>query len=319
MNKINAEITEYNKCKGDFSNSNIKIELNGITFHYANMLRRVLKTYVPTYAFPAKLMKITKNTSIINNDQIRERLMNMPIMYVNNPESTVNQFLQLYEGKTLVENYFSMFVSYKNKTGKLANVTTDMAKFYYMGNEIKSPYKKPILIVKLNNNEEFECTCDARLGLNLEEEFDDPAIYDPVAACAYEQVEENKFILKFESKQQMDEKDIFRRGLSCLIIRLEYLNNLIKEKIVNKEDEKEGLLQIPNEDMTLGGILGYVLQMHDDIEFAGDTQPVISHRVLHIRYKTKTNIVDVFNDCIDKLISSIKSIAKQLKMDIIEL
>ena len=108
MNKINAEITEYNKCKGDFSNSNIKIELNGITFHYANMLRRVLKTYVPTYAFPAKLMKITKNTSIINNDQIRERLMNMPIMYVNNPESTINQFLQLYEGKTLVENYFSI-------------------------------------------------------------------------------------------------------------------------------------------------------------------------------------------------------------------
>jgi DNA-directed RNA polymerase alpha subunit len=69
MNKINAEIIEYNKCTGDYSNSNIKIELNGITFHYANMLRRVLKTYVPTYAFPAKLMKITKNTSIGNNNR----------------------------------------------------------------------------------------------------------------------------------------------------------------------------------------------------------------------------------------------------------
>jgi DNA-directed RNA polymerase subunit L len=319
MDKITAKVIEHNKCKGDYSNSNIKIELTGITFHYANMLRRVLKTYVPTYAFPAKNIKFTKNTSIINNDQMRERIMNMPIMYISNPEDTVKQFLQLYGGETLVENYLSMFVSYKNKTGKLAMVTTDMAKFYYLGKEIKSPYKKPFLIIKLNNNEEFECTCDARLGVNLEEEFDDPAIYDPVAACAYDQVEENKFILGFESKQQFDELEIFRRALSCLIIRLEYLNNLIKEKVVNKEDEKEGMLKIPNEDMTLGGILGYVIQMHPDVEYAGDHQPIISERILNIRYKTKTNIIDVFNDSIDTLIRSVKSIAKQLKLELIEI
>jgi len=319
MSKVTAEIIEQNKCTGDYSNSNIKVELNGITFHYANMLRRVLKTYIPTYAFPSKLIKVSKNTSIINNDQIRERIMNMPIMYINNPEDTVKQFLQLYGGETLSENFFSMYVSYKNKTGKLAMVTTDMAKFYYNGVEIKTPYKKPFLIVKLNNNEEFECTCEARLGLNLEEEFDDPAIYDPVAACAYDQVEENKFMFGFESKQQFSERDILRRGLSCLIMRLEYLNNLIKEKIVNKEDEKEGMLKIPNEDMTLGGILGYTIQMHPDVEFAGDHQPNISQRTLHIRYKTKTNIVDVFSDCVDTLISSAKSIAKQLKLDLIEI
>jgi len=318
-NKITAKVIEENKCTNDYSNSNIKIELTGITFHYANMLRRVLKTYTPTYSFPAKNMKFTKNTSIINNDQMRERLMNMPLMYINNPEDTVKQFLKLYNGETLNENFFSMFVSYKNNTGKLAMVTTDMAKFYYLGKEIKSPYKKPLLIVKLNDKEEFECTCDARLGLNLEEEFDDPAIYEPVAGCAYEQVEENHFILGFESKQQFPEREILRRALSCLIIRFEYLNNMVKEKIVNPEDEKEGMLQIPNEDMTLGGILGYMLQVHPDVEFAGDHQPIISQRVIQLRYKTKTNIVSVFNDCIDTLISSIKSIAKQLKINLIEI
>lgn len=319
MDKVTAKILEHNKCTGNYSNSNIKIELTGITFHYANMLRRVIKTYVPTYAFPAKNIKFTKNTSIVNNDQMRERLMNFPIMFVNNPEETVKQFLQLYNGETLNENYLSMFVSHKNKSGKLEMVTTDMAKFYYLGKEIPSPYKKPLLIIKVNSNEEFECTCDARLGLNLEEEFEDPAIYEPVAACAYKQEEENKFILGFESNQQFDEKDILSRALSCLIARFEYLNNLVKEKIVNKEDEKEGMLQIPNEDMTLGGILGYTLQMHSDIEFAGDHQPNISERVIHIRYKTKTNIINVFNDCIDTLIRSVKSIAKQLKLDLIEI
>jgi DNA-directed RNA polymerase subunit L len=320
MQKVQAKIIEQNKCTSDYSNSNIKIELEGITFHYANMLRRVVKTYVPTYAFPVDQIKITKNSSIINNDQMRERLSNMPIMYINNNEDTVKQFLEYYNGKSPKENFFTMYVSYKNKTGKQTMVTTDMAKFYYLGKEIKSPYKKAFLLVKLNNNEEFECTCEARIGLNLEEKYPDPAIYDPVSACAYEQVEENKFIFKFESKQQFDEREILRRALSCLIMRLEYLNNLVNEKVGANENLKtEGILEIPNEDMTLGGILGYILQNHEDVIFAGDTQPIISMRYIHIKYKCKTDISSIFNDCVDELIVSLKSIAKQLKLDLIEI
>jgi DNA-directed RNA polymerase subunit L len=214
-----------------------------------------------------------------------------------------------------------MFVSYKNKTGKIAMVTTDMAKFYYLGNEIKSPYKKPFLFVKLNNNEEFECTCEARLGLNLEEEYEDPAIYDPVAGCAYEQVEENKFILNFESKQQFDEREILRRALSCLIMRFEYLNNMVKEKLIlgDPKDLTQGILQFPNEDMTLGGILGYIIQINPNIEYAADHQPNMSKRSLQIKYKCKTTIVDIFNESIDKLVGSVKNIAKQLKLDLIEI
>jgi DNA-directed RNA polymerase subunit L len=317
MDKVTAKIITQNKCTGNYSNSNIEIELSGITFHYANMLRRIIKTYIPTYAFPVDQIKITKNSSIINNDQIRERLSNMPVMYVNNNEDTVKHFLEYYNGKSPKENFLTMYVSYKNKKGKMALVTTDMAKFYYLGKEIPSPYKKPFLFVKLNNNEEFECTCEARIGLNLEEEYETPSIYDPVAGCAYEQVEENKFILRYESKQQFDEREILRRGISCLIMRLEYLNNLVNEKI-GPDSQKEGILEIPNEDMTLGGILSYILQMHEDIEFSGVLQPNISMRYIHIRYKSKSNITVIFNDCVDKLIVSLKSIAKQLKLDLIE-
>jgi DNA-directed RNA polymerase subunit L len=242
----------------------------------------------------------------------------MPVMYINNNEDTVKHFLDYYNGKSEKENFFSMYVSYKNKTGKMAMVTTDMAKFYYLGKEIKSPYKKPFLFVKLNNNEEFECMCEARIGLNLEGLYNNAAIYDPVAACAYDQVEENRFILRYESKQQFDEREILRRGLSCLIMRLEFLNNLVNEKI-GVDQQREGILEIPNEDMTLGGILGYILQVHQDSEFVGDHQPDISMRNLQIRYKTKSNITDIFNECVDKLIVSLKSIARQLKVDLIEI
>jgi len=329
---ISAKIIENNGCTNNYSNSNIQIELNGITFHYANMLRRCIKTYIPTYAFPSHKIKITKNTSIINNDQIRERFSNLPIMYVKNTEDTVKEFLNLYNTKNLslkefmqmsdekdtTSNFLSMYVSSKNKSGKLMMVTTDMAKFYYNGKEIKSPYKTPILLLKLNDNQEFECTCQSNLGLNLEELYESPAIYDPVAACAYEQVSENKFILKYESKQQFSEIDIFRRALSCIIMRLEYLDNLIKEK-VKVANEREGVLNIPNEDMTLGGILGYVLQSHKNIQFAADHQPEITQRELNIRYKCDKNITDIFSECMKVLITSIKSIAKQLKLDLIEM
>ena len=329
---ISAKIIENNGCTNNYSNSNIQIELNGITFHYANMLRRCIKTYIPTYAFPSHKIKITKNTSIINNDQIRERFSNLPIMYVKNTEDTVKEFLNLYNTKNLslkefmqmsdekdtTSNFLSMYVSCKNKSGKLMMVTTDMAKFYYNGKEIKSPYKTPILLLKLNDNQEFECTCQSNLGLNLEELYESPAIYDPVAACAYEQISDNKFILKYESKQQFSEIDIFRRTLSCIIMRLEYLDNLIKEK-VKVANETEGVLNIPNEDMTLGGILGYVLQSHKNVQFAADHQPEITQRELNIRYKCDKNITEIFSECMKVLIKSIKSIAKQLKLDLIEM
>jgi len=314
--KVLVKVIEENECTGGYSNSNIKLEITNITFHFANMLRRVIKTYVPTYAF--KKIKIVKNTGIINNDQLRERFMNIPVMYVKNNENTVLQFLDLYNGKTNEENHLSMYINYKNKTGKLAMVTTDMAKFYLDGVEIKSPYKKPLLLLKLNNNEEFEATCQTQLGLNLEEEYEVPAIYESVAGCAYEQVEENKFILGFESKQQFTEKEILRRAISCLLMRLEFLNNLIKEKVDDKS-EKEGILNIPNEDMTLGGILGYVLQMHPSVEFAGDHQPNISMRTLQIRYKCKKSIIEIVDECMILLSKSLKSMMKQLKLEIISL
>ena len=72
-------------------------------------------------------------------------------------------------------------------------------------------------------------------------------------------------------------------------MRLDYLDTLIKEK-VKVTNETEGVLSIPNEDMTLGGILGYVLQIHKNVQFAADHQPEITQRELNIRYKCDKNI-----------------------------
>ena len=42
-------------------------------------------------------------------------------------------------------------------------VTTDDAKFYKDGNEIKNIYKSPILLCKLNKNQEINFTAIAKL------------------------------------------------------------------------------------------------------------------------------------------------------------
>jgi DNA-directed RNA polymerase subunit L len=88
---------------------------------------------------------------------------------------------------------------------------------------------------------------------------------------------------------------------------------------IGADQQREGILEIPNEDMTLGGILGYVLQSHKNIQFAADHQPEITQRELNIRYKCDKNITDIFSECMKVLITSIKSIAKQLKLDLIEM
>jgi hypothetical protein len=58
--------------------------------------------------------------------------------------------------------------------------------------------------------------------------------------------------------------------------------------------------------------------MHESVDFAGDHQPNISMRTLQIRYKCKKSITDIFDECIDKLSKSLKSMAKQLKLELIE-
>jgi hypothetical protein len=71
--------------------------------------------------------------------------------------------------------------------------------------------------------------------------------------------------------------------------------------------------------MTLGGILGYLIQMHKDVEYGGDHQPNIAVRELQIRYRCKTNIVNIFSECVNTLVDSINQIASQLKLAIIDI
>ena len=60
--------------------------------------------------------------SIINNDQIRERFSNMPIMYIKNTEDTVKEFIKLYEIKQFSLKEF--INSEEEKTKSLSNFMT---------------------------------------------------------------------------------------------------------------------------------------------------------------------------------------------------
>ena len=64
-----------------------------------------------------------------------------------------------------------MYVDFKNTTKDIVVVTTDNCKFYYKEGLIKSPYKNPIQVVKLQPGQEIKLSAQAELGTEEYQEF----------------------------------------------------------------------------------------------------------------------------------------------------
>jgi hypothetical protein len=149
---------------------------------------------LPTYAYLKDDIDITKNTSIYNNDYMRLRLFQFPIINIDNDISTIDRSasleydanistfekkiedLSILEEKDKLEKAeksqnFIMSINVKNTTNEVMNVTTDTdnVKFYYKGKLVPSPYKRKLLIIKLKPGEEFICTATSSLNIGLKE------------------------------------------------------------------------------------------------------------------------------------------------------
>ena len=68
--------------KKDFSLGHLKLRLKGknINHVYVNTLRRVILEDIPSYSINPELININKNSSVYNNDYLRNRLENFPLI-----------------------------------------------------------------------------------------------------------------------------------------------------------------------------------------------------------------------------------------------
>lgn len=291
--------------KKDFSLGHLKLRFKGknINHVYLNTLRRVILEEIPSYGINPELININKNSSVYNNDYLRNRLENFPLIGLDfkldlDEYNNLRRYIRGVDDhvKDYEENDINMYLDIKNSSDSILNVTTDDIKYYVDEKSVGSIYKNKMLICKLKKDEELNLSIKVDKGVGLNH-----SRYS-VAHVYYSEEKDNNFLLTIEPRGQIDVKEILKRA--CMILK--YKLSLIKSKINEDKivDDGNGIIVLNNEDHTIGNLLTYTLQENKDISFAGYELEHLLIKDLKIKYsiKGKSSIKDILNSELDNLI-----------------
>jgi DNA-directed RNA polymerase subunit L len=315
---IKLKIKNHQKSTNNFHDNQLNLIISGKDVNYVivNTLRRLVMSSIPIYAFHHDDMKFDTNTSIFNNDMLKDRFRNIPIFNIDNVESTVSNFDELETNKNRITdqvNNLTMFINIKNNKDTILNATTDDAIFYYKGKQIASPYKRPILLIKLRKGQELKCTCVSSLNIGKND-----GIYNgSMAYHYYDEKKPNDFELEIFSTRQLDEIELIKRSCDILIGKCQKLEKLVISNLEKEESVdvlNKGLLKFDNENATLGAIMSYYLQDQKGIEYGGFNIPFLYLNEILIRYRTDgKDIKGIMKKTFEQIISIFEHIQKELK------
>jgi DNA-directed RNA polymerase II subunit RPB11 len=332
VNKVNVKIIDHSK---ELGNSRLDFKISGSNINYiiANTIIRTIFSDIPVYAFNE--FKFEKNTSVFHNNYLKLRLRHMPVWGIENKvefidyniktnndglddiqennEEAEDDNIELNVEKNLNTSnlkQFTMYVNVKNNSNDIITVSTAQANFYYDETQIKSPYKTPIPIVKLQPGQEIIFSAITKIGTEHED-----AMFSAACIAAYKEVTPTNFEFFVESRGQLDEKRIMYVAMINIERRMRYFLKLLQEdKTTNKlEDSKlEGEIIVNNEDHTLGNLIARGLQLHPKVAFAGYNLPHPLAKKVHFHYKLEKSgdIKQIIKEVIDyysDIFSQIKS------------
>jgi DNA-directed RNA polymerase subunit L len=249
---------------------------------------------------------VDKNNILDNSEEMLDKFIELEIRANESIFETKKNNLQKIEEieikKKEMINNLSMYITAKNNTNEILNVTTNgkHTTFYNRGEKIDDIFPRELLIIKLKPGEEFICSCIADINIPLYNNC-----YSSTCIFSYEEINEKEFNVIIESQRQIKEIDILRR--TCLIIckKLARFKDIIKSKMLLMPDaEYEAEIIIENENYTLGNLITRGLQDHKNIAFCGYKIDHPDVNELVIKYKTEgdkfTNILEqVINELIE--------------------
>lgn len=313
---IKLKIDKHQKSTNNLHDNQLNLLITGKDVNYVivNTLRRLIMSSVPIYAFHQDFMEFDTNTSVYNNDMLRDRFRNLPIFNIDNNENTIDKYDELETNKHNImdkANNLTMFVNIKNNKDSILNVTTDDATFYYKGKQINSPYKRPLLLVKLKKGQELRCTCIASLNIGK----NDAIFNGSMAYHYYDEKEPTKFELEIFGNRQIEEIELVRRACKILVNKCDKLEKLIITNLDKEESDdvlSKGMLKFENENATLGSIVSYYLQEQKNIEYAGYNIPFLYLNEILIRYRTDGKDI---KDLIKKTFTQIKQIFNHIEKE----
>lgn len=323
INKINYKLLKKNTKMFD---SFIHFNLSGKNINYVilNTLRRIILSDIPIYAFTN--FNIIENTSVYNNNKIKLKLKNLPVIGIeNNNEIYSNQEIINVEksNEEFMDNIdfnvddseidssslslLSMYIDITNNTDSMLTVTTNDIIFYKKGKKVDKIYDPPVPILKLHKDKKLKLS--SITSLSTEEISEDSAIFSAVCVCVFNEISENDFNFKIESRGQISEKRI----IEVAIINIkDQLNKFLQ--IAKPIDDTEGELLFENFDHTIGNLVTRGLQDHKSVEFAGYNMPHLLDKKIKITYKIKESKINkIIEDVItyyNKLFDEINKVIK---------
>lgn len=298
---------------GSLKQRNLVMELTKTNPSIVNSFRRMALDHVPTYAFHPAHIKITKNTSIFDNDYMTLRLSQLTIPNIDVPVDFLDYKYwdvdyedpnrETHPDDTL---NLEMFINAVNNTHGIKNITTNDATVFINGNQIEEFDKKyPHLLIQLKPQQEFNCVMRAQLGIGKKSNI------FAAAGCAYfdevDGSDETSYIMSIESQGQLSEREILIRCCNVILKKMEYFKEYFEENI---KDEKILEIDLNREDHAIGNIINEFLQERDDIIFSGLCKPDLLVDSVRIKVQSKKepikkHLIDVMDD-ITKLYTRFK-------------
>jgi DNA-directed RNA polymerase subunit L len=308
----------------NFQTSKLEIEFSGSLSSaiIANTIRRVAQDDIPSYAFYHR--QIEFNNSIFNNDLIKNRLLHLPIYDVKcdlhylNPKYWKNmdivditQKREKHEKEQLIE----AIVNVHNNTNDNVLVTTRDVIYVVDGEKSEYPVRNkdnPILLIELRPNETFKCYLKAFLGVGEKNSA------WTVCNSYYNEVKKNNIIFKIESHGQYTELDILEKACKYIISKLEAIRSEIQRLVDDKQvdDGQTIIFELVDENETIGHLINDALQDHENILFAGVSQP--DRLVKTIKFKISSidksiSPIDCLFDVIDDRVKLFEYMQKEFK------
>lgn len=301
-----------------FSGSDFNIKM-------ANAIRRVASNRIPTYAIPNDLIKTETNTTVaFNNDYMRLEISTLPIAEIDPDLYYLDEkywykvnFADSEREKHKNEKSNEYYVDVTNKTTSIIPVTTTDLVTHVSGEKTSNYSEKyPLLIIKLRPNDQFKCHFKSVLGVG-----DLNAIWKAARNGYYDEIETKngkEYILTLEGNWQFSEYQLYIRTCKYLIFRLNQIKTDLEQKIDTNEIEKEQLIKfiIPNEDHTIGELLNYEFQSHNDILGSGCKKPDHLIRLIMLIVESVPDVkhpLDAMLECIDICIAKFEHIGKLIE------
>lgn len=283
---------------------------------FINSIRRAALLYVPTYVFAEKDINIEKNSELYTNDMIRLKISQIIIPNLDNPITSYDEVYYAQKNNETHEKQKDIYITINvtNDTDELMNVTTNDI-HYYEDNERKDIFKRkyPYFLLKLRPGEEFRCNARASLGVGIVND-----IYAAVSNSyyTYDKEEDHKYIFVMESQGQMDEYEIIDRVTGIMIEKLLRVKHTLKRDYDNAEAKKlkKFILELEEEDFTLGCILNYHLQSHTKLMSTIKKPDLLENKIVIsvILQDSKSSILPSMYETIDHVINIYNDLNKQI-------